>query len=104
MNVAEIWSDIFFVRLCGELQLKISTFTAPFIEASKIYKPLEDLAVAIDRPPGEVMCAALGFILFFSCIPMPWIRNTKVRKIYASILGLSTAFYAYGAAFWIYIV
>lgn len=76
---------------------------SPIVEASKIYKPLEYLSNIIIRPMDEVMCVAIGFIVFFSCIPVPWIRSPTARKIYATLLGILTTFYAYGAAFWIYI-
>ena len=40
---------------------------------------------------------------FLVCLLLPYIRNTFIRKIYATSWGFIVGFYAYGATFWLYL-
>ena len=51
----------------------------------------------------EVMAVFIALVQFSVSLPLPWIRNVAVRKLYATVCGMCIGFYCYGVEFWILI-
>lgn len=68
------------------------------------YAPLLKLCEAFERPPGEMIVIVSSLLTILVCLPLPWIRNTTVRRTYSFAFGLAIGFYTYGVPYFLRIV
>ena len=50
------------------------------------------------------MVVITAVLQFLACLPMPWIRNTFLRKVYATTMGTMLGFYCYGFSYMWYVL
>jgi|688.fasta_scaffold141358_1 lysophospholipid acyltransferase len=58
--------------------------------------PIKFIADTFQRPADEVTLFVSIIVCFLVCIPMPYIRNVALRKIYSTVGGLLMSFFTFG--------
>ena len=111
MNAINDFVDWFFTVDVDEWGIVKATWALRW-EICKHFKPVEDIAYAplnelsraVGIPPDEIILVFGSIVTLMVCLLMPCIRFVVLRRAYNIFFGLFLGFFAYGAAFFLFII